>query len=195
MTLRDEIAQALREAGEPLSVPQIAAALDADLRECDAALWQDPQLFLWQPGHRWTVASPKSRGSSHTITDIPDARSEAALAAAGPQDLRATTLSSGVVLTVNKRPLDSDAFFSVRSAGNTISLTLNSTHELFTAMPTPFETSEPGADYKALCEVLLSAWALYEDSLPGGSTKRANEDARLLWGRRVVEMLRESDGA
>lgn len=194
MVTREEIARVLRDANEPLSVPEIAAALNGEVRECDAVLWKDPQLFLWQPGHKWTVASTKSRGPASTITDVPDARSEALLSASGPADLRATTLSSGVVIAVNRRPLDSDAFFTVRSAGNTITLTLNSTHELFTALPMPFESKEIGADYKVLCEILLSAWALYEDSLPGGSSKRATEDARLLWGRRVIEMLRETDG-
>ncbi|MBZ4611368.1 MULTISPECIES: hypothetical protein [Mycobacterium avium complex (MAC)] len=90
--------------------------------------------------------------------------------------------------------MDSDAFFTVRSAGNTITLTLNSTHELFIDMPTPFEDNEDDSPYKRLCELLLSAWVLYEDSLPGGSVKRAAEDARLLWGRRAIEMLRETDG-
>lgn len=195
MTSRDDIVRVLRAAGQPLSVQEIASAVGGELRECDALLWQDPHLFLWQPGHKWTVASPKVRASMPAVLDIPDARSGALAGSSGPRDLRATTLSSGVVLAVNKRPLDSDAFFTVRSAGNTITLTLNSTHELFTALPMPFEGGEAASDYKALCEVLLSAWALYEDSLPGGSSKRAIEDARLLWGRRVFEMLRESDGA
>jgi hypothetical protein len=71
-------------------------------------------------------------------------------------------------------------------------LTLNSMHELFSNRPMPFENSHDDSPYKELCEILFAAWALYEDGLPGGSTKRATEDARLLWGRRTIEMLRES---
>lgn len=193
VTTREDIVRVLRQAGMPLSVIEIAAALDGDVRECDAILWQDPQQFVWQPGHKWMLASTKSHSVRTMPADVPDARSDNAVAAAAPRQLRALTLSSGVVIAVDRRPLDSDAFFSVRSAGNTITLTLNSTHELFIGMPTPFEDNDDRSPYKRLCEVLLSSWVLYEDSLPGGSIKRATEDARLLWGRRVIEMLREVD--
>lgn len=71
-------------------------------------------------------------------------------------------------------------------------MTLNSTHELFASMPMPFIDSRHSS-YKELCEVLLSAWALYEDSLPGGATRRAAEDARHMWGRRSIEILQEPD--
>ncbi|GAB4676707.1 hypothetical protein MOKP104_43200 [Mycobacterium avium subsp. hominissuis] len=194
MTTRDDIVRVLLQAGTPLLAAEIATALGSDLRECDALLWQDPEQFVWQPGHRWMLASTKSHSRRALPTDVPDARSDNAISAGAPRQLQAITLSSGVVIAVNRRPLDSDAFFTVRSAGNTITLTLNSTHELFIDMPTPFEDNEDDSPYKRLCELLLSAWVLYEDSLPGGSVKRAAEDARLLWGRRAIEMLRETDG-
>lgn len=192
MVTVDAITQVLMEAGEPLSVAEIADKVGGDVRECDTLLWQTPEKFLWQPGHKWTVANEKTRAMIAPMTDVPDARAQL-VAANGPRQLRALTLSSGVVISVTRRPLDSDAFFSVRSAGNTVTLTLNSAHELFTTLPMPFDDRSDDASYKELCEVLLSAWALYEDGLPGGSTKRATEDARLLWGRRVIEMLREQE--
>ncbi|WP_156671058.1 MULTISPECIES: hypothetical protein [unclassified Mycobacterium] len=188
----EEIVRVLRQAAMPLSAAEIATALGGEVRECDAILWQDPQQFVWQPGHKWMLASVKSHSRRALPADAPNARSDNATAAA-PRQLRALTLSSGVVIAVDRRPLDSDAFFTVRSAGNKITLTLNSTHELFIDMPTPFEDNADSSPYKRLCEVFLSSWALYEDSLPGGSIKRATEDARLLWGRRVIEMLREVD--
>ncbi|WP_148664690.1 hypothetical protein [Mycobacterium colombiense] len=183
----------MSQAAAPLSVTEIATALGGDVGQCDAILWQEPQEFVWQPGHKWMLASAKSHASrAPAPPDPPDARTPYVMSTGAPGQLRALTLSSGVVIAVNRRPLDSDAFFTVRSAGNTITLTLNSTHELFTSMPTPFEENDDSSPYKKLCEVLLSAWALYEDALPGGSIKRATEDSRLLWGRRVIEMLRES---
>jgi hypothetical protein len=193
MVTTDAIVQVLREAGEPLTVGEIAARVGADVRECDAILWQTPDRFVWQPGHKWAVATGKTRLPAQPISDVPDARTQLTSPSGGPRQLRAVTLSSGLVISVTRRPLDTDAFFSVRSAGNTVTLTLNSAHELFAKLPMPFDDSRDGSAYKELCEVLLSAWALYEDGLPGGSTKRATEDARLLWGRRVVEMLREQD--
>lgn len=190
MTSIDDIIRALYEAGEPLSVVEIASRLGGDVRECDALLWQNPGEFVWQPGQKWTTANNKEPDSRDDQVDAPDARSSM-MTATGPKELRAFTMSSGLTVAVHRRPLDSDAFFTVRSAGNTITLTLNSTHEVFIDLPLPFdaETSGETEAYKELCEILLSAWALYEDGLPGGSTKRATEDARLLWGRRVVEVL------
>lgn len=188
---REDIVAVLREAARPLSVAEIADALGGDVRECDAILWQDPQQFVWQPGHTWMLGSTKSHLPQTAPADVPDVRSKV-MSAGAPRQLRALTLSSGVTISVNRLPLDSDAFFTVRSAGNTITLTLNSTHELFAKMPMPFEYNDDASPYKRLCEVLLSSWVLYEDGLPGRSNKRATEDARLLWGRRVIEMLRES---
>ncbi|BCO83704.1 hypothetical protein P6281_10595 [Mycobacterium sp. 5-140-3-2] len=193
VTTRDDIIKVLSQAAAPLSVTEIATALGRDVGECDAILWQEPHEFVWQPGHKWMLASVKSHSPPTAApVDLPDARTAHITSSPAPRQLRALTLSSGVVIAVNRRPLDSDAFFTIRSAGNTITVTLNSTHELFTSMPTPFEENKDSSPYKKLCEVLLSAWALYEDALPGGSIKRATEDARLLWGRRVIEMLRES---
>lgn len=190
MVTADDIEHTLREAAEPLTAGEIAAQLGGDVSECDTILWQDPERFVWQPGQRWTHARSKPRGGDDGRLDAPDTRSNL-MSAAVPKELRAFTLSSGLTVAVNRRPLDSDAFFTVRSAGNTITLTLNSTHQLFTDLPVPFESNSPDDDFGTLCEVLLSAWALYEDGLPGGSSKRAIEDVRLLWGRRAIEVLRD----
>ena len=191
MVTPDDITRVLRESAEPLSVSEIASKAGGDIRDCDAILWQTPERFVWQPGHKWTIASPKSRAAPKSVADAPDTRSNI-ISVAAPRELRALTLSSGLTISVYRRPLDSDAFFTIRSAGNTITLTLNSMHELFSNRPMPFENSHDDSPYKELCQILFAAWALYEDGLPGGSTKRATEDARLLWGRRAIEMLRES---
>lgn len=192
MVRADDLAKALRDADMPLTVGEIAARTGGDIRECDAILWQSPDKFVWQPGQKWTVANSKQREARADHVDAPDARSFM-MSASEPKELRAFTMSSGLTIAVNRRPLDSDAFFTVRSAGNTITLTFNSTHEIFADLPLPFEDSEPDVGFKDLCEVLLSAWALYEDGLPGGSSKRATEDARLLWGRRAIEVLRDRE--
>ena len=192
MAALDDVVKALEESAKPLSVAEIAMKTGRDVRECDAILWQSPDKFVWQPGHKWTVVNRKSDATKQFVTDAPDARLNM-MSASTPGELRAVTLSSGLSMVVNRRPLDSEAFFTVRSAGSKIILTLNSSHELFENLPLPFDTQLGNSDYKALCETLLSAWALFEDGLPVGSARRAMEDARLHWGRRTVEMLREND--
>ncbi|KUI25579.1 hypothetical protein AU196_22470 [Mycobacterium sp. IS-1742] len=191
MAMLEAIQRVLEEAAEPLAVTDIAARANCDIRECDAVLWQNPGHFVWQPGQKWTVATAKHRATDNERVDAPDARPNM-MSAAEPKELRAFTMSSGLKVAVNRRPLDSDAFFTVRSAGNTLTVTLNSMHELYAELPVPFE-AEGEEGFKELCETLLTAWALYEDGLPGGSVKRATEDARLLWGRRAVEVLRERE--
>jgi hypothetical protein len=188
----DDIVVILRKSPAPLTVAEIASEAGSDIRSCDALLWDNPEHFVWQPGHKWTV----SRGRTHVRRSdpplTPDARSPDTPGAAQNQ-LRAVTLSTGLTIAVDRRPLDSDAVFTVRSIGNRIALTLNSAHEVFTELPMPFAGAPEESSYKQLCEVLLSAWALYEDAIPEGPARRGAQDARSFWGRRVVEMLRESN--
>lgn len=192
MAALDDVVRALQDSAVPLSVAEIASLIGCDVRECDAILWQSPDKFVWQPGHKWTVVNEKSGTTRHFVTDAPDARSNL-MSAATPGELRAVTLSSGLSMVVNRRPLDSEAFFTVRSAGSNVTLTLNASHELFANLPMPFDEQFGNSNYKALCETLLAAWALFEDGLPVGPARRTMEDARLHWGRRAVEMLREND--
>ncbi|OBI07332.1 hypothetical protein A5715_17875 [Mycolicibacter heraklionensis] len=188
MTTADDIARVIEESAEPLTVDEIAVKLGAEASDCEALLWQSHERFIWQPGRKWAVAEPKSATARQGVSDAPDGRS-GLVSPRDPQELRAFVLSSGLTISVSQRPLDTDAFFTVRSAGSTVALTLNSTHELFTSMPMPFSANKH-TSYKELCEVLLGAWALYEDGLPEGAPRRSAQDARHLWGRRSIEFLR-----
>lgn len=191
----DLIREILLAAGEPLTTHDIAQRTLLDLRECDRILWSLPDKFVWQPGHRWANSSSTSspRGEENVFQGAVDTRSKA-LQPSEPAELRAVTLSSGLKISVSRRPLDSDSIFSIRSAGNTVYLTINSTHEIFGTFPMPFDDAVPDSSgYKGLVELLIEAWALYEDGAPGGTAQRALQDTRLLWGRRAVEVLRDGD--
>ena len=192
--LGDRIAELLAGAKTPLTIPEIADQLHVSAHDVDRVIWGDPRRFAWQPGHCWTLGTEKPRPVAARLSAAEDARARPWTPAEHVQ-MRAITLASGVVLKVSRKPLDTHAFFSVRSAGNEIELILNSMHELFSEHPMPFEEDAAGAQYKRLLELLLEAWALYEDSIPGGSSRRAAEDIRLLWGRRATELLRDvTDG-
>lgn len=192
--LADRIAELLAGAETPLTIPAIADRLEVSTHDVDRVIWGDPRRFAWQPGHCWTLGTEKPRPVAARPSATEDARARLWTPADHVQ-LRAITLASGVVLKVSRRPLDTHAFFSVKSAGNEVELILNSTHELFGEHPMPFEEEVAGPHYKRLLELLLEAWALYEDSIPGGSSRRAAEDIRLLWGRRATELLRDfTDG-
>ena len=186
------VASVLAAAGQPLTIPIVAELTKLDPRDVDQVLWASPHRFVWQPGHKWSVAGAKNRPYAR-LSKVGDDARRGPLVQREPEELRAITLSSGLIIKVVRMPLDTDAFFSVRSVGNTVQLVINSTHELFGEFPMPFEDSIEKSPYKLLVEVLLESWALYEDSIVGGSARRATEDTRLLWGRRAIEILREDE--
>ena len=182
----------LRSSERSLTIQEMAAPLGVSAHDVDRVVWSRPDRFVWQPGHRWALGIEKARPrADRADMQQPDART-APLGARGSTQLRALTLASGVVLTVSRRPLDTHAFFMVKSKGNVVELVLNSAHELFSELPMPFTADDDGEGFKQLTEVLLEAWALYEDSTPTGPSRRASEDIRFLWGRRTAELLRES---
>jgi hypothetical protein len=188
----DEVADCIATAGKPLTIPEITSITGVPQTEVDQILWGSPGRFVWQPGHRWGVATLKSRPKGGLPKDVVDTRLKPFVPEL-PKELRAITLESGVTIRVRRRPLDTDAFFSVKTAGNGVELVINSSHEMFGVLPMPFDSEGGDSPYRALTEVLLAGWALYEDGAAGGSASRAMEDARLLWGRRVIEILHESE--
>lgn len=183
----------LAAAEAPLTVGEIADRLGLTAHDIDRVIWGEPERFVWQPGHRWALGAEKARPAAVTGGAADQDARDGPLAPRGAVQLRATTLASGVTLRVSRRPLDTHAVFTVKSAGNVVELILNSGHELFAELPLPFDDDSQEGDYRALAEVLLEAWALYEDSVPGGPARRSAEDTRLLWGRRIIELIRDSN--
>lgn len=181
-----EIKDVLTSASAPLTVQEIAERIGSSPVEIAEVVWASPQSFAWQPGGRWTLAVPKAVAPPIVETDHDDAR-PAVLSPQEGVELRAIRLASGAVLRVTSRPVDNSALFSVKAAGNDLELVFNSSHEAFAQLPVPFDDSDDG-DYKRLVELLLAAWALHEWECPG-VTRRGLEDARLLWGRKLLELL------
>jgi len=170
----------------PLTVREIAKQLEVPPNEIAEVVWGSPQSFSWQPGGRWALAAPKSAVQPPQEPSDDDAL-PAVLSPRGGVELRAIRLANGATLRVIRRPLDSAALFTVKAEGADLQLVLNSAHEAFERLPTPFEDGGDG-DYKALTELLLAAWAVHEAEAPTGA-RRALEDARLLWGRKLLDLL------
>jgi hypothetical protein len=181
-----EIEDALASASAPLTVHEIAEKVGFAPDEIAEVVWGLPQSFSWQPGGRWTLAVPKAMAPPMGESGHEDARS-AVLSPQQGVELRAIRLESGNVLRVTRRPLDGTALFSVKALGSDLELVLNASHEAFARLPVPFDDEDEG-DYKHLVELLLAAWAIYEGECPSAA-KRSLEDARLFWGRRLIELL------
>lgn len=89
--------------------------------------------------------------------------------------------------------LDNAAFFSVRSVGGAVIITLNTNHPAYENLVEVLEEDSEEADPATLrdrlantadgLKLLLMAWARYEDELPDGPRRQSARDARNDWGR------------
>lgn len=185
-----QIVEVLASSATPLTVREIAQRLDVPPSEVAEIVWAATQNFSWQPGGRWSLATPKATVRPPVEPGNDDAR----VAVLSPQDgveLRAIRLAGGATLRVIRRPLDTAALFTVKAMGSDLQLILNSSHEMFEKLPMPFEADGEG-DYKTVVELLLAAWAVHEAEAPAAA-QRGLEDARLFWGRRLLDLL-DSEG-
>lgn len=183
----ERVAEALGASDQPLSIPQLVSATGIAAESVDRVLWSHIDRFVWQPGHTWSLNTDKT-GPIQADPVGADTRRNPLMPVAS-NELRAVVLSNGIQLRVGKRPIDSDAAFTIRSVGNSIELTFNTAHEVFADLPIPFDDEAQSSDYRRLVEVLLASWAIYEDRLPGDQAKRAASDARHAWGRQSSEIL------
>jgi hypothetical protein len=180
------IEETLGSSAMPLTVHQIAERLDVPANEIAEIVWGAPESFSWQPGGRWSIATPKATVQPPRSTPGDD---DARLAVLSPQEgveLGAIRLSGGGTLRVVRRPLDTAAVFTVKASGGDLQLVLNASHEVFAKLPMPFEDVD--GDYKRLLELLLASWAIHEAEAPPAA-ERGLEDARLIWGRRLLELM------
>ncbi len=106
--------------------------------------------------------------------------------------LAATTVDDGLKYTFAQSPLDSSAFFSVKSRGGAIIVSLNTNHPAYENLVEILEMNVDKADIETLrtrlinsldgLKLLLMAWARYEDELDGKRKENA-QDTRIDWGR------------
>jgi hypothetical protein len=179
----------LAGATHALTIKEIAAEIGLDPDAVAQAIWDSPNRFSWQPGGRWILAAPKQSVRPPAVASEHDDTRPSLLSSQDGVELRAMTLASGATLRVSRRPLDTSAAFSVRATGRDLQLILNSSHEIFEDLPMPFDDEAGDGAYKRLVELLLTAWAVHEAETPPGASKRALEDARLMWGRSLLDLI------
>ena len=116
------------------------------------------------------------------------------------QELVAKTVSDGVRYVFAEKNLYSSAFFSVRPSGAVTTITLNNEHPLMALLGVLHRDDLEQAEAPVLrdrllqaregLELLLTAWAKYEDAQPTGVRKRTVEEARADWGREAIRPCR-----
>lgn len=97
--------------------------------------------------------------------------------------------------------IESPAFFTVKSRGGKILISLNSNHPAYHKLVEVLEESTSDSNDEELkqrlsnasegLKLLLMAWARYEDEQPDGKLKSNVQDARQDWGRIAKQFLQE----
>jgi hypothetical protein len=96
---------------------------------------------------------------------------------------------------------DTSAFFSVKSRGGKIIISLNTSHPAYHKLVEVLDATTEGATQEDLglrlknasdgLKLLLMAWARYEDEQPDGNPKQKIKDTREDWGRIARQFLQE----
>jgi hypothetical protein len=115
------------------------------------------------------------------------------------EDLAAKTVSDGLKYTFAKADMDTPAFFSVKTGGGAIIITLNTNHPAYKKLVEVLEKEVEDVDTETLrsrltnslegLKLLLMAWARYEDEQPDGQRPRSVQEARFDWGRVARQFL------
>lgn len=118
------------------------------------------------------------------------------------EELAAKTVSDGLKYTFTKAYMETAAFFSVKTGGGAIMITLNANHPAYKNLVEVLEEEVEGVDLETLrsrltnslegLKLLLMAWARYEDEQPDGPRRQRAQDARVDWGR-VARQFLEGD--
>jgi hypothetical protein len=97
--------------------------------------------------------------------------------------------------------IESHAFFTVKTKGGKILISLNTNHPAYKNLVEVLESATEGATLDDLTlrlknasdglKLLLMAWARYEDEQPDGNLKNRAQDARQDWGRIAKLFLQE----
>jgi Histidine kinase-, DNA gyrase B-, and HSP90-like ATPase len=118
-------------------------------------------------------------------------------------ELAAETISRGLKYRIETSPLEAGAFFSVQSRGGVLIVKLNSdhpAHELLLGAQDPSSLPDDVAELKRRLqaaqeglEMMLFAWARYEDEQLLPEDQRRAQDIRFDWGRMAELFLQVKD--
>lgn len=119
------------------------------------------------------------------------------------KELAASTVDDGLKYTFVEADLEMAAFFSVKSRGGAIIVTLNTNHPAYKNLVEILEEDVEGVDAETLrsrltnslsgLKLLLMSWARYEDEETDGRRRQAIQDSRVDWGRVARQFLEQDE--
>ncbi|QQZ28832.1 ATP-binding protein [Thiothrix subterranea] len=131
--------------------------------------------------------------------EIADVLTEAGATTEVAKSLAARTVKQNLKYTFVKSNLSTPAFFDVQSRGGAIILSLNVDHPAYNHLIELLQDDIDEANESVLrtrlmkaregLELLLMAWARYEDEQPDGQRRTKAQEARWDWGRMAREFL------
>ena len=157
-----------------------------------------------EEGHAGRSDADESKDSEERKKELTDQFEQDGLDSKHATELAAKTIDSGLKYRMEAGPLEAGAFFSVQLRGGVILVTLNSDHpayELLLGAQDPSDLPDEVEQLKAKLraaqeglEMMLFAWARYEDEQMNSEKRRQAQNVRHDWGRMAEGFLEVRDG-
>lgn len=151
-----------------------------------------------EEGHRGRSDEDESKSPEERKADVAEQLEHLGHSRESAQVLAAETIDKGLKYRVEVAPLEGGAFFSVQPRGGILLVTLNTDHpayQLLLGARDPKDLPEDPEKLKqklmsaqAGLEMMLFAWARYEDEQPNES-RRVTQNIRHDWGRMAEAFL------
>lgn len=144
----------------------------------------------------------ESMPEGERIQSIEDELIERGMPEPQAKELAARTVTTGMKYAFSQGDLETPAFFSVRTKGGALIITLNTNHPAYNHLMAVLDAEDQdnlspeelnarlNNAWRGL-RLLLEAWARYEDEQPDGTLRQRVQDARNDWGRVARQFLDE----
>jgi hypothetical protein len=150
-------------------------------------------------GHSGKSDQDESKPKETRQHEIKVTLTEQGLTEGQAEGLAAKTINDDSKYIFAEASLEDAAFFSVKSRGGAIIVTLNTNHPAYDKLVEVMEKEVDNVDAETLrnrlsnslegLKLLLMAWARYEDEQPDGKRRQAAQDTRVDWGRIARQFL------
>jgi hypothetical protein len=151
-----------------------------------------------EEGHEGKSDAEEQKSDEDRAAEVADQLEHSGLDKDLANELAAETIKRGLKYRIEASSLEAGAFFSVQSRGGVLLVTLNSDHpayELLLGATEPGDLPENVEELKQKLraaqeglEMMLFAWARYEDELRGDAQRQA-QVVRYDWGRMAESFL------
>lgn len=158
-----------------------------------------------EEGHKGTSDEQETKSADDRKAELSNQLEQDGLDKNRASELAAETIDRGLKYRIETSPLEAGAFFSVQSRGGVLLVTLNTEHpayELLLGAKDPAELPDDVGELKSQLqaareglEMMLFAWARYEDEQVLPEKRRQAQNLRHDWGRMAEGFLEIRDGS